>query len=325
MTTSEIDPNQWTTPFSFTKTIRRDPYPFLSPEKAENRQEGKVIIVTGAGSGIGAAAAKVWARAGAHGVVLVGRRLERLEIVKTEIEALNKDTIVLAVKCDIANESDVVTLYAEVKKTFGRNADVLLNNAGAVDDTKKFAEHGVEEYWRVYEINLKGLVIMLNHWINSQEDTEKPVGTVITVLTGRVGIMVPKGSSYDVSKLAMQGLVQHVQAGMSSAANYALRSELTVLIEYPTLRMFMTMPGIVKSEMSEEFWLPFAIDHADLTGLQALYFAQPRADYLKGLMTSVNWDHEVMEAHKEEIIEKKMLEMKWIPAIPFCGGEGLGA
>lgn len=89
--------------------------------------------------------------------------------------------------------------------------------------------------------------------------------------------------------------------------------------------MFMTMPGIVVSDLMTDYWRTFAKDHPDLTGLQALYFAQPRADYLKGLMTSVNWDHEVMEAHKDEIVEKKMLQMAWIPGTPMFGGSGLGA
>lgn len=55
---------------------------------------------------------------------------------------------------------------------------------------------------------------MLNHYINTQEDPKKPVGTVITVLSGRAGLIVPNGSNYDVSKLAEQCLIQHVQAGM---------------------------------------------------------------------------------------------------------------
>jgi hypothetical protein len=98
-----------------------------------------------------------------------------------------------------------------------------------------------------------------------------------------------------------------------------------ISIEYPTLRTFTTMPGIVQSEMTNDYWRPYALDHADLTGLQALYLAQPRADYLKGLMVSVNWDLETMEAHKDEIIEKKLLAHSWIPSMPFYGGTGLGA
>lgn len=127
-----------------------------------------MIIITGGGTGIGAvlspspsihpfitnpsniqAAARVWARAGAHGIVLTGRRLELLEKTKKEIEGINKDVVVLALKTDISVEKDVIALFAQVKKTFGRGADVLLNNAAAIDDTKPFAEHSVDSWWSV--------------------------------------------------------------------------------------------------------------------------------------------------------------------------------
>ena len=52
--------------------------------------------------------------------------------------------------------------------------------------------------------------------------------------------------------------------------------------EYPSLRVFTTMPGIVATGIVTDFWAPFAKDHVDLTGSLALYLSQPRADYLKG-------------------------------------------
>jgi len=85
------------------------------------------------------------------------------------------------------------------------------------------------------------------------------------------------------------------------------------------------MPGISLTPMTSEFWIPFAVDHEDLTGLQALYLAQPRADYLKGSMVGVNWDVEELEQHKAEIIEKKPFQTSWLPILPFNGGKGLGA
>lgn len=96
-------------------------------------------------------------------------------------------------------------------------------------------------------------------------------------------------------------------------------------VEYPKLRMFTTMPGIVATDMPPDNFRPFAHDHVDLTGMLALYLAQPRADYLKGTIISVNWDVTEMEAHKEEIEEKKLLKASWLPVLPFGGGKGLGA
>ncbi|EPE30319.1 NAD(P)-binding Rossmann-fold containing protein [Glarea lozoyensis ATCC 20868] len=303
----ESHPDFYTYPFSFTKTLRRDPYPFVAAEKPGNSAGGKIIVVTGAGSGIGAAAAKVWARANATGIVIIGRRLPELEKVRDEIAGLNKETKVLVVSADISIEEDVKSLFAKIQDTFGRGADVLLNNASVLNDGKKFGEGSLGEWWSTIDINTKGTALMIHYYINSQPDPKNPVGTVICVLSARVGFTMPTGSGYNVSKMATQVLVEHVQA------------------EYPTLRTFTTMPGVVLSDMTNDYWKTYAKDHADLTGLQALYLAQPRADYLKGLMVSVNWDLEVMEAHKEEIVEGKLLRHTWIASLPFYGGSGLGA
>lgn len=85
------------------------------------------------------------------------------------------------------------------------------------------------------------------------------------------------------------------------------------------------MPGISPTDMATEFWIPYAKDHPDLTGMLALYLAQPRADFLKGSMVSVNWDVEELEQHRSEILEKKVFQTSWLPILPFNGGKGLGA
>jgi hypothetical protein len=65
----------------------------------------------------------------------------------------------------------------------------------------------------------------------------------------------------------------------------------------------------------------YAIDEAEQTGALALYLASSRADYLKGSLTSVNWDLEEMEAHKDEI-EQGLLKVKWVSVLPTSGGSG---
>lgn len=144
------DPDQFTKPFLITKAFHRDPYPALSPEKPENSQKGKIIIITGGGAGIGAAAAKVWARAGAAGIVIAARRLEALNEVAKEIKSINPTTQVLPVKTDIQSEDEVRNLFASVQKTFGRPADVLLNNAGYLQDEQLIGETPVAEWWKAF-------------------------------------------------------------------------------------------------------------------------------------------------------------------------------
>lgn len=85
------------------------------------------------------------------------------------------------------------------------------------------------------------------------------------------------------------------------------------------------MPGISPTEMATPYWLQFAHDHEDLTGMLALYLVQPRADFLKGSMVGVNWDIEELEQHRDEIVAGKVFQTSWLPILPFNGGKGLGA
>lgn len=87
---------------------------------------GKKAIVTGASSGLGVQFALALARQGAD-VAVVARRVEKLESVKKQLEALGVKS--LALKCDVSKSSDIAAVVAEVKKQFGR-IDILVNNAG---------------------------------------------------------------------------------------------------------------------------------------------------------------------------------------------------
>jgi hypothetical protein len=65
----------------------------------------------------------------------------------------------------------------------------------------------------------------------------------------------------------------------------------------------------------------YAKDEAEMTGALSLYLVSSRADYLKGSLTSVNWDLGEMEEKKEDI-EKGELKIKWVPVLPTSGGIG---
>ena len=86
------------------------------------RVDGKIAIVTGASSGLGARFARVLHAAGAT-VVLTARRLDRLESLSKELPGS------ISIKCDVASASDREALIAEVISTCGR-VDILVNNAG---------------------------------------------------------------------------------------------------------------------------------------------------------------------------------------------------
>jgi NADP-dependent 3-hydroxy acid dehydrogenase YdfG len=79
--------------------------------------------------------------------VIAARRIDALEKVAEEIKAINPNVKVLAVKTDITSEEDAKNLFASVQKTFGRHADVLLNNAGYLKDEQLIGETAPNDWW----------------------------------------------------------------------------------------------------------------------------------------------------------------------------------
>lgn len=113
---------------------------------------GKVALVTGASSGLGVQFAKALANQGAD-IAITARRVEKLEAVKREIEAMGVRCI--AVRCDVANTDEIKAMAAAVKKEYGR-IDILVNNAGV--GTGIPAETQTDEEWRkTLSINLDGV------------------------------------------------------------------------------------------------------------------------------------------------------------------------
>lgn len=99
--------------------------------------------------------------------------------------------------------------------------------------------------------------------------------------------------------------------------------------EYPLLRPFTLLPGIVATDMNAAHAASgngmdfYARDEAEQTGAFGLYLASsPRSDYLVGSLTSINWDVAELEAHKDTI-RSGLLKNKWVAVLPASGGEGL--
>jgi len=89
--------------------------------------------------------------AGAEGVVVAGRRQEKLDEVIASTKQYNKGmTKVIGVKTDVKIDTDTDNLFEHVKTTFGRPADVVYANAGWVSELKPSAEEIVQTWWSVY-------------------------------------------------------------------------------------------------------------------------------------------------------------------------------
>ena len=113
---------------------------------------GKVALVTGASSGLGVQFAKALARQGAD-VAICARRLEKLEAVKAEIEALGVKCF--ACKCDVSDNNQIKEMVAAVENHFGK-IDILVNNAGVGGASPAEATSDDEWNW-IVSVNLNAV------------------------------------------------------------------------------------------------------------------------------------------------------------------------
>ena len=167
------------------------------------RLDGKVCIITGSNSGVGAAAAELFAKEGAK-VVITARRQDKLDEEANKIRAMGGT--VLAVKCDVSNEEEVIALVKKVVEEFG-TVDVLLNNAGVLEAGLKPIDRCLaEDVDRVFSINTKGTIFCSRECAKIM--AEKGTGSIINLdsVAGHFGC---GGAAYVTSKAAVIGLTKH--------------------------------------------------------------------------------------------------------------------
>ena len=114
---------------------------------------GKVVVVTGATSGIGAATAKKFAELGAD-VALVGRNVERGTHLREELKRCGGKVVFLP--CDVSNLAQVEAMAVQVGKEFGR-VDVLFNNAGVMLPSMEIERMPVDTWKETFDINVNGM------------------------------------------------------------------------------------------------------------------------------------------------------------------------
>lgn len=161
------------------------------------RLDGKLAIITGGGSGIGEATARIFAEAGAT-VVVAGRQRDPLEKVAAETGGH-------AIACDVSNAADVAALFDAAVQITGR-IDVLINNAGGPGPIAQVAEVDMDAWIACINTNLVGAMHCLQHAARIM--SAQGAGSIVN-MSSLMGIQgYPMRSAYVASKFALIGITE---------------------------------------------------------------------------------------------------------------------
>lgn len=205
-----MDPDFMVRQTSYTKRYYRNVYGAIDPGSPALSQRGKVVVVTGASSGIGAQGiAPAFAKAGARAIVLVGRRRHLLQAVASEIRAKYPSTEVLGIPTNISDMIEVQNLFSTITSNFGA-PDILVNNAGVFSQRASLLDSDPLKWWTDFEVNIHGTYLVTRAFLKCLD--EKP-GVIINMSAGASRIILAgRSSAYSISKGAVNRMTEYIAA-----------------------------------------------------------------------------------------------------------------
>lgn len=275
--------------------------------------KGKVIVVTGGGSGLGKAMTKYFLELGAH-VAITSRDLEKLKATATELETETGGKC-LPLQCDVRHYEEVENMLQETLKVFGK-VDVLLNNAAGnfISPTERLSANAFDT---VIDIVLKGskncTLAFGKHWIDSKQTS----ATILNIVTTYAWT----GSAYVVpSATAKAGVLAMTRSLAVEWAKYGIRSNAIAPGPFPTKGAWdRLLPGDLaeKFDMAKKVPLKRVGDHQELANLAA-YLVSDFSAYVNGDVITIDggeWlkgagQFNLLEAIPEELWDQLEMMIK---------------
>ena len=275
--------------------------------------KGKVIVVTGGGSGLGKAMTKYFLELGAQ-VAITSRDLDKLKATATELETETGGKC-LPLQCDVRHYEEVENMLQAVLKEFGK-VDVLLNNAAGnfISPTERLSANAFDT---VIDIVLKGskncTLAFGKHWIDSKQTS----ATILNIVTTYAWT----GSAYVVpSATAKAGVLAMTRSLAVEWAKYGIRSNAIAPGPFPTKGAWdRLLPGDLaeKFDMAKKVPLKRVGDHQELANLAA-YLVSDFSAYVNGDVITIDggeWlkgagQFNLLEAIPEELWDQLEMMIK---------------
>jgi NAD(P)-dependent dehydrogenase (short-subunit alcohol dehydrogenase family) len=297
----------------FTKHKNKNDMNYTDKMLRDDALKGKVIVVTGGGSGLGKAMTQYFLELGAK-VAITSRDLDKLKNTASELEAATGGTC-LPLQCDVRHYDQVENMLQSVLKAFGK-VDVLLNNAAGnfISPTERLSANAFDT---VIDIVLKGTknctLAFGKHWIDSKQTSS----TVLNIVTTYAWT----GSAYVVpSATAKAGVLAMTRSLAVEWAKYGIRTNAIAPGPFPTKGAWdRLMPGDLaeKFDMAKKVPLQRVGDHQELANLAA-YMVSDFSAYINGEVVVIDggeWlkgagQFNMLEAIPEELWDQLEIMIK---------------
>jgi len=188
----------------------------------------KTALITGATSGIGKATAYEFAKHGIN-LILCGRRAERLQTIKKELEALTK---VYTLCFDVRDKTEVENAINSLPNDF-KTIDILINNAGNAHGLDPIQTGSLDDWDAMMDINVKGLLYVSKAIIPQM--TERQSGHIINIGSSAGKEVYPKGNVYCASKHAVLAITEGMRIDLNPFG----------------IKVGSVNPGLVETEFSQ--------------------------------------------------------------------------
>jgi NAD(P)-dependent dehydrogenase (short-subunit alcohol dehydrogenase family) len=277
-------------------SARKDTYPFINPAKAD--LTGKSVLITGASKGIGKATAISFATAGCSKILLAAR--SDLADVETAVKDAAKKAnrpqpVVHTLKVDVTSEDSVRVAAEAAADLLGGSLDVLINNAGYLEEWEPIAESKPSEWWWTWEVNIKGTYLAAHYFLPMLLKSQTK--TIINISSGGAHVMFPGASGYQTTKFALCRLTEFMDK------EYYQQGLIAISLH----------PGAVKTELALNMppdRLDVLTDTAELAADTIVWLSRERRDWLSGRFATVGWDMEELEQKKQDILQRNLLKFR---------------
>jgi len=243
---------------NFTKVIHSKTYPAIDPTTRSNHS-GHAVFITGASSGIGLATAHSYAKAGASHIGLASIDTFPSGIVETLRNAAKSgnhpEPNILIAYLDVLNQNSIEDSVSKIGATF-KKLDILVNCAGYMPPAATISSSDDEEYWRNFEVNLRGTYRVTKSFLPLLLENSDGLKTVINFSSIAAHNLRSEYSAYGISKYAILRFTEFLMAENGDAGLVA----------------YCMHPGAIMTKLAER------MPASALAGKQSCYIRESEAN-----------------------------------------------